>query len=169
MHRRPAPLLPRTFLFPLALMAAAGSAHAAESTTLLKTTRSWDGTPYPAYPAGQPQITVLRIVIPPHSTLAWHHHPVINAAYVLKGALTVEKRAQGEGSTCSLADGEVLPELVGQVHRGYTGDEGTTLIVFYAGTAGADITVPDVLPARDTPAQPAPPCRDLAKRDGSQA
>ena len=85
----------------LALLAAAGAAHAAESTTLLKTTRSWDGTPYPAYPAGQPQVTVLRIVIPPHSTLAWHHHPVINAAYVLEGALTVEKRAQAECNTLS--------------------------------------------------------------------
>ena len=158
MHRRPDALL-----FLLALWLATGAAHAAESTTLLKTTRSWDGTPYPAYPTGQPQVTVLRIVIPAHSTLAWHHHPVINAAYVLKGALTVEKRAQGAGSSCSLAEGEVLPELVGQVHRGYTGDEAATLIVFYAGTEGADITVPDVLPARDTPAQPAPPCRELAR------
>ena len=147
----------------LALLAAAGAAHAAESTTLLKTTRSWDGTPYPAYPAGQPQVTVLRIVIPPHSTLAWHHHPVINAAYVLEGALTVEKRAQGAGSACSLAQGEVLPELVGQVHRGYTGEQAATLIVFYAGSAGADITVPDVLPARDVPAQAAPGCRDLRR------
>jgi quercetin dioxygenase-like cupin family protein len=146
----------------LALLAVTSTAHAAESTTLLKTTRSWDGTPYPAYPAGQPQITVLRIVIPPHSTLAWHHHPVINAAYVLEGALTVEKRAQGPGSTCSLAAGEVLPELVGQVHRGYTGEQAATLIVFYAGGAGEDITVPDALPARDTPAQTAPPCRELA-------
>lgn len=147
-----------------ALLAAASAAHAAESTTLLKTTRSWDGTAYPTYPSGQPQITVLRIVIPAHSTLAWHHHPVINAAYVLEGALTVEKRAQGAGSTCSLTAGEVLPELVGQVHRGYTGEQAATLIVFYAGNEGEDITVPDTLPARDTPAQPAPPCRDLARR-----
>ena len=147
----------------LALLAAAGTADAAQSTTLLKTTRSWDGTPYPAYPAGQPQVSVLRIVIPPHSTLAWHHHPVINAAYVLKGALTVEKRAQGAGSSCSLAEGEVLPELVDQVHRGYTGAEGTTLIVFYAGSAGEDLTVPDVLPERSPPAKPATPCRDLPK------
>jgi len=160
MHRC-AKALPALF----ALIAAAPAAHAAESTTLLKTTRSWDGTPYPAYPSGQPQITVLRIVIPPHSTLAWHHHPVINAAYVLEGALTVEKRQEGTNSTCSLAAGEVLPELVGQVHRGYTGEQAATLIVFYAGTAGADITVPDVLPARDTPTRLAPPCHALASRD----
>lgn len=159
MHRRP-----KAFLLLLALCAA-GAVHAAESTTLLKTTRSWDGTAYPAYPAGQPQITVLRIVIPAHSTLAWHHHPVINAAYVLQGALTVEKRAEGAGSTCSLAEGEVLPELVGQVHRGYTGEQAATLIVFYAGSAGEDITVPDVLPERATPARAAPPCRELATRD----
>lgn len=160
MHRC-AKALPALF----ALIAAAPTAHAAESTTLLKTTRSWDGTPYPAYPSGQPQITVLRIVIPPRSTLAWHHHPVINAAYVLKGALTVEKRAEGPGSSCSLAEGEVLPELVGQVHRGYTGEQGTTLIVFYAGTGGEDITVPDVLPERRPPTNPAPPCRTLPRQD----
>ncbi|NII73433.1 quercetin dioxygenase-like cupin family protein [Dyella sp. SG562] len=158
------PRLVQAFLAVLALTAAASPAPAAESTTLLKTTRSWDGTPYPAYASGQPQITVLRIVIPAHSTLAWHHHPVINAAYVLKGALTVEKRAEGVNATCSLAEGEVLPELVGQVHRGYTGEQAATLIVFYAGTEGADITVPDVLPARDTPARAAPACHELATR-----
>jgi quercetin dioxygenase-like cupin family protein len=134
---------------------------AAESQVLLKTTRSWDGKPYPPYGASQPEITVLRILIPAHSTLAWHHHPVINAAYVLQGALTVEKRGSDgkPGDACSIAAGEVLPELVNQVHRGYTGAEPATLIVFYAGTEGSDITVPDILPAGATPAQQAVPCR----------
>ncbi|WP_266170272.1 cupin domain-containing protein [Dyella subtropica] len=141
-------------------------AGAAEAKTLLKTTQSWDGTLYPAYKPGQPEITVLHIEIPPHSTLGWHHHPVINAAYVLKGRLTVEKRDQGNGAsngltTCSVATGDVLPELVDQVHRGYTGDEPVTLIVFYASTAGENITVPDAFPVSVAQTQPAPPCRGL--------
>ncbi|MFP3541729.1 cupin, partial [Pseudomonas sp. SIMBA_044] len=36
---------------------------------LLKTGQSWDSTPYAAYPAGQPEITVLKITIPPHTAL----------------------------------------------------------------------------------------------------
>ncbi|MFC4763654.1 cupin domain-containing protein [Dyella koreensis] len=141
-------------------------AGAAESTVLLKTTRSWDGTAFPAYPQGQPEITVLRIVIPPHSTLAWHHHPVINAAYVQQGRLMVEKHdhtADGP-TTCSLIAGDVLPELVDQVHRGYTGDEAATLIVFYAGRAGSQITVPDVFPVGPVPTRWAPPCSEWRGR-----
>lgn len=154
-----------TLFFPLAMALTAGApaAHAAaESQVLLKTTRSWDGKTYPAYGAGQPEITVLRIRIPAGSALAWHHHPVINAAYVEEGSITVEKRGEGRasGASCSVAAGEVLPELVNQVHRGYTGAQPATLIVFYAGTAGGDITVPDILPAEAVPARPAPPCRE---------
>jgi len=55
-----------------------------ESVTLLKTTKSWDGTTYPAYPATQPEISVLKIAVPPNSALSWHKHPIINAAYVEK-------------------------------------------------------------------------------------
>ena len=56
------------------------------------TTRSWDGTPYAAYPSAQPQVTVLKITVPPHTALAWHQHPMISAAYVLSGQLMVEKQ-----------------------------------------------------------------------------
>lgn len=154
-------------LLATALTAAAPPGQAAaESQVLLKTTRSWDGKTYPAYPSSQPEITVLRIRIPARSALAWHHHPVINAAYVEQGSITVEKHgtAAAPGTSCSIAAGEVLPELVDQVHRGYTGTQPATLIVFYAGTTGGDITVPDVLPAEAVPAQPAPPCREPSRQ-----
>ena len=32
---------------------------------VLQATQSWDSTPYASYPTGQPQVTVLRIIIPP--------------------------------------------------------------------------------------------------------
>jgi quercetin dioxygenase-like cupin family protein len=63
---------------------------------VLQTTQSWDGTPYTSYPIGQPQVTVLKITIPPDTALHWHRHPVISVAYVLSGHLTVEKRDTGE-------------------------------------------------------------------------
>jgi quercetin dioxygenase-like cupin family protein len=117
----------------------AGSAFAAEpaqvkSETLLQSSSSWDGAPYQAYSAGAPELSVLKITIPPHSSLPWHTHPMPNAAYVLSGSLTVEKKETGQ--TKILTAGQVLPEMVGSLHRGVTGDEGVVLIVFYAGTKG---------------------------------
>ena len=41
---------------------------------VLQTTQSWDGTPSCSYPTGQPQVTVLKITIPPGTALHWHRH-----------------------------------------------------------------------------------------------
>jgi len=49
---------------------------------VLQTMQSWDSSPYTSFPSGQPQITVLKITIPPNTALHWHRHPVISAAYV---------------------------------------------------------------------------------------
>jgi quercetin dioxygenase-like cupin family protein len=108
------------------------------SEVLLKTESSWDGTPYRGYAAGQPEVTVLKITIPPKTELAWHTHPMPNAAYVLSGELTVEKRDGGQ--TKQLKTGDVLPEMVNAVHRGRTGDNPVVLIVFYAGVKGQPLS-----------------------------
>jgi quercetin dioxygenase-like cupin family protein len=110
-----------------------------EVEQILQTTQAWDGTAYKNYPTGQPQLTVLRIKVPPHSALHWHYHPVISVGYVLSGELTVEKRATGERTT--VRAGQALPETVGTIHRGFTTDSPVELIVFYAGQAGVPITV----------------------------
>jgi len=104
-----------------------------ESVTLLKTTKSWDGTTYPAYPATQPEISVLKIAVPPNSALSWHRHPIINAAYVEKGEIQIERKE--DGKTQWIRKGQVLPEMVNTGHRGKTGDQGATLIVFYNRTS----------------------------------
>lgn len=111
---------------------AAQEPQAVQSTVLLKTNSSWDGTPYTAYPAGQPELTVLNIKIPANTALKWHQHPMPNAAYVVSGNLTVQARESGQSIT--LAPGDVLPEIVDKVHRGVTGDSAVELVVFYAGT-----------------------------------
>jgi quercetin dioxygenase-like cupin family protein len=105
---------------------------------LLETEKSWDGTRYQTYPSGTPQLSVLKIIIPPNTALDWHQHSIPNAAYIQSGELTVEKRSTGEQRI--LKAGEVLAEMVNTDHRGYTGSEGTTLIVFYAGQKGIPLS-----------------------------
>jgi quercetin dioxygenase-like cupin family protein len=99
--------------------------------TLAKSTSSWDGTPYTAYPAGQPQLTVLKITIAPHTSMPWHSHPMPNAGYILSGELTIEKR---DGTKKHFVAGQAVTETVDSLHRGVTGAEPVVLIVFYPGT-----------------------------------
>lgn len=105
-----------------------------KTETLLRSGSSWDGTPYASYPAGSPELTVLKITIPANTALPWHTHPMPNAAYLLSGKIVVEKKETGEKKL--LTQGQVLPELVDQLHRGVTGNTPVVLIVFYAGTKG---------------------------------
>lgn len=111
---------------------------AVQSESLLTTTSSWDGTPYTAYPTGQPQLSILKITIPAHSQLKWHTHPIPNAAYIVSGELTVEEK-DGDKKQHFTA-GQVVPETVNTVHRGVTGDTPVVLIVFYAGATGVPLT-----------------------------
>lgn len=123
------------FLFP-GVALAEGSRIKVEQ--LLKTDTSWDGASYKKYPDGKPELSVLKITIPPHTKMQWHTHPMPNAAYVLSGELTVVKKDTGE--TRHIKAGEVLPETVGTVHRGMTEDSPAILIVFYAGSKGMPLS-----------------------------
>ena len=127
------------------LMAFLMAAYAVEpeqvsTAVLLKARSSWDGVKYKRYPSGPVELTVLKITIPPHTTLPWHKHPMPNAAYVESGELTVEK-AEG-GKTIRIVAGEVLPEMVNARHRGFTGDTPAVLVVFYAGVEGMPLSQP---------------------------
>ena len=110
-----------------------------EVEQLLQSTQSWDRSPYIRYPSGQPQVTVLKITIPPNTALHWHRHPIISVAYVLSGHLTIEKRDTGERKI--LEPGEAVAETVQTTHRGLTTDEPVELIVFYAGRARMPLTI----------------------------
>jgi quercetin dioxygenase-like cupin family protein len=89
-----------------------------EVQQILQTVQSWDGVNYQSYPTGLPQLTVLRIKVPPNTTLHWHHHSVISVGYVLSGELTLEKKATGERTI--LHSGEALGETVQTTVRGFT-------------------------------------------------
>ena len=105
---------------------------------LAKTTKSWNGNELPRYPWGKPEVTLLRISIPPHTELAWHEHPVINAGVVISGELTVITDQQ---DTLLLRKGDPIVEVVNTWHYGKNnGDETVDIIVFYAGVKGKEIT-----------------------------
>jgi quercetin dioxygenase-like cupin family protein len=111
---------------------------------VLQTTQAWDGSPYTSYPSGQPQVTVLKILVPPQTSLPWHRHPMISVGYLLSGQLTVEKKETGERAI--LRAGQALAETVQTTHRGFTTDEPVELIVFYAGQAGLPLSVKEASP-----------------------
>ena len=101
-------------------------------TKLISSTNCWDGALLPAYPRQQPNITILRITIPPGVRLHTHSHPVINAGVLLSGQLTV---VTAKGATLHLVAGDPIIEVVNTLHYGI--NEGKTpaeIMVFYAGT-----------------------------------
>jgi quercetin dioxygenase-like cupin family protein len=110
--------------------AAEDSQRPIQTETLIQTTSAWDGMPYKTYPGGQPQITVLKVTIPPHTVMKWHSHPIPNAGYILAGDLTIEKE---DGTKRHFVAGQAITETVDSVHRGLTGSEPAVLIVFYSG------------------------------------
>jgi quercetin dioxygenase-like cupin family protein len=107
---------------------------------LLQADHSWNDKAYTHYPAGQPELTMIKLTIPPHTALPWHTHPFPNAAYVLSGTLTVHERDSGK--TKVYHQGEAFAESVDTVHRGETGDETTVLLITYAGTPGVPTSIP---------------------------
>ena len=106
---------------------------------LAKTGKSWNGTELPNYATGKPEITILRIQIPPKTQLPFHTHPVINAGVLLKGELTVITK---KGEVLHLKAGDPVVEVVNQWHYGINeGDETAEIIVFYAGVQNSPITI----------------------------
>ena len=106
---------------------------------LVKTTESWNGAVLPAYPQGQPEITILRISIPAGTRLATHSHPVINAGVLISGQLTVVTE---DGKTLHLKAGDPIVEVVNTLHYGINqGEVPAEIIVFYAGAVDVPITI----------------------------
>ncbi|MDX5362988.1 MAG: cupin domain-containing protein [Pseudazoarcus pumilus] len=116
----------------------AAAPAAIESEVLARSTQSWDGSTLPNYPRALPEISILRIRIPPGTALPMHKHPVINAGVLLSGQLTVVTE---DGKTLHLQAGEAIIELVNKWHYGRNdGDTTAEIVVFYAGVGGLPIT-----------------------------
>jgi quercetin dioxygenase-like cupin family protein len=106
---------------------------------LAKSSLSWDGNHLPDYLKGTPEVTILRIKIPPGANLPLHKHPVINAGVLLSGVLTVFTE---DGKTLHLKAGDSIVEVVNTWHYGKNeGGETAEILVFYAGVVGMPITI----------------------------
>ena len=106
---------------------------------LAKSSLSWDGGQLPGYPKGTPEVTILKIRIPPGAQLPLHEHPVINAGVLLRGELTVITK---DRHTLHLKAGDPIVEVVNKWHYGKNeGKDTAEILVFYAGVKGAPITV----------------------------
>jgi quercetin dioxygenase-like cupin family protein len=117
----------------------AADTNGVAADVLSKTGSSWDGATLPDYTNGKPEITILRIKIPPGAMLPMHKHPVINAGVLLSGELTVVTE---DGRILHLKEGEAIVEVVNTWHYGKNeGNKPTEIIVFYAGRVGTPITV----------------------------
>ena len=106
---------------------------------IVRSSKSWDGKLLVAYQQGQPEITILRIIIPAGARLETHSHPVINAGVLMSGQLTVKTT---DGQVLRLKAGDPIVEVVNTFHFGI--NDGTVpaeIIVFYAGIVGQAITV----------------------------
>jgi quercetin dioxygenase-like cupin family protein len=117
-------------------VASPGTVHV---ETLVSDTRSWDGDLLPAYPNGQPEVTLLRITIPPGTRLPLHSHPVINAGILLSGELVVTTE---KNDSITLRAGDSLIEVVQTLHYGKNpGTVPAVILVFYAGIEDTPVTV----------------------------
>lgn len=109
------------------------------SRELVKSTQSWDGALLPAYPEGQPEVTILHITIPAGTRLSMHHHPVINAGVLISGQLKVFTEG---GKTLELEAGDPIVEVVNTLHYGVNdGEVDAEIIVFYAGVVDEPFTI----------------------------
>jgi quercetin dioxygenase-like cupin family protein len=127
------------FIFLFLGSAKAQDIKEASVEVLAKTSSSWDGKELPNYPKGKPEITILRIKIPPRTKLPVHEHPVINAGVLLSGELTVYTE---DNKKVHLQAGDSIVEVVDTWHYGK--NEGNTtaeIIVFYSGVHGRPITI----------------------------
>ncbi|MBN2964332.1 cupin domain-containing protein [Sulfurospirillum sp. T05] len=119
------------FLFLLLASSVFASAQT-QVVVLAKSSQSWEGSPLPAYPKEAPEISVLKITIPPHTTLPLHKHPIINVGYMVKGTLKVVTE---EGEVLHLSAGDAIIEVVEKWHYGVNeSDEPVEIVVVYAGT-----------------------------------
>ena len=117
----------------------AADLYAVHVETLAKTSLSWDGSRLPSYSRSTPEVTILRIKIPPGAQLPLHTHPEINAGVLLSGELTVITE---DNRFLHLKAGESIVEVVNKWHYGKNeGDETAEILVFYAGTVDTPITI----------------------------
>jgi quercetin dioxygenase-like cupin family protein len=97
------------------------------------------------YPqTSDPEVTAVRVKIPPGAETGWHKHPFPCYGYILSGELTVEIEG---GKVNNLTAGQALIESVNVLHNGRnTGKEPVELVMFVTGEKAKPFTVPGPAP-----------------------
>ena len=115
---------------------------------LAKSTESCDGTDLPDFSDAQTEVTMLKITIAPKSTMDMHKHPVINAGYMLSGALTVHSE---NGRILKIKEGDAIVEMVDRWPYGVNeSDRPATILVTYFGPFGSKLSIKKSTPANAT-------------------
>jgi len=118
------------------------SQAAAEKPKPVVHSTSWEGGSF-HYPAGDAEVTIVKLVINEGDEPPFHCHPVPTMGYVVKGELEVTTQ---DGKKKRFKQGDAVVEMMGTVHRGLPIKAPVELVVFYAGAQGVPTTV---LPAND--------------------
>ena len=103
---------------------------------LSKSSTGWDGQPF-TYPAGEAELTMMRVTMNAGSTIPLHCHPVPVIAYVISGELEVTK-PNGETVRYLAKHGKI--EVFRQLHKGVAVED-TEIIVIYAGAKDQPNTI----------------------------
>lgn len=115
-----------------------------EVTTILETTKSWNGTLLPKFTDAQPKVTISKVVIPPKAKLPRHLHPVITTGMLTKGELTV---TDDKNNQITIKAGDVLVEVTNTIHFGENaGNVPAEIITFYIGPEDSPTTVIEKTP-----------------------
>ena len=129
-----------TFLISSPVLAG-GEKHMAEGgkTIIIKSTSSHEGIQLPAYNKGQPEIVILKNVVPPGKVIPSHTHTVIAVGLILSGELTV---IDDDNNRVVLKEGDALIEAVGKYYSAVNeGTEPAVILAFFASIEGEPLIV----------------------------
>ena len=143
----------RKYLLVCALFLSCNQVLLADAVTIkevLKTTKSWNGSPLPSYNSGTTEFRVLTFKIAPGAKTSIHIHPSNGAGYLIAGELTMYATDDPHGNfsdpkrvkETTLFPGEVWTETVNIWHYGENkGKEDVEFVLIFAGTEGTPPTL----------------------------
>ena len=106
---------------------------------LLRTSMTSSGDPIVYPQTSAPQVTAVKVTIPPGASTGWHEHPFPCYAYILSGTLHVALDGKPDHV---LLPGEALVEVVNTPHNGINkGTEPVVLVMFATGEVGKPISI----------------------------
>jgi quercetin dioxygenase-like cupin family protein len=109
------------------------------STIILKTDTTTIGQKLVDLFPKNPEVTGLKVIIPPQSETGWHKHTVPGFAYIVRGSLAVEIDS---GKSLQFTAGQSFAEVVNVFHNGKNNGKDTVeLVAFFMGQKGVGITI----------------------------